>query len=84
MHFFCVSDCAGKTQILGDTKQLMDLSLPVGTLSISLVQPHRGALQHISRSLYVLPRANEEAKLVLKNVLYLSSCNSVMREANII
>jgi len=64
-----LSGCAGKTQVLGDSKQLMNLSLSVATLSISLVLQHREVLQHLTRSLYVLPRAEEEAQHVLREVL---------------
>jgi hypothetical protein len=69
MQYFCLSGCAWKTQVLGDTKQLMSLSLSVATLSISLVLQHTDVLQDLTRSLYVLPRAEEEAKHVLREVL---------------
>jgi hypothetical protein len=69
MQHFSLSGCAGKTQVLGDSKQLMDLSLSVATLTISLVLQHSETLQHLTRSLYVLPRAQEEAKHVLREVL---------------
>jgi len=77
MQHFSLSGCAGKTQVIGDSKQLMSLSLSVATLSISLVQKHSEILQHLTRSLYVLPRAEEEAKHVLREVLiYLCSIAS--------
>jgi hypothetical protein len=69
IQYFSLSGCGGKTQVIGDSKQLMNLSLPVATLSISLVLQHSEILQHLTRSLYVLPRAEEEAKHVLREVL---------------
>jgi hypothetical protein len=69
MQYFSLSGCGGQTQVIGDSKQLMNLSLPVATLSISLVMQHSEILQHLTRSLYVLPRAEEEAKHILKEVL---------------
>ena len=66
---FSLSGCAGKSQVLGDSKQLMNLNLSVATLSISLVLQHSETLQHLTRSLYVLPRAQEEAQHVLREVL---------------
>jgi hypothetical protein len=69
MNCFSLSGYARKTQVLGDSKQLMDLSLSVATLSISLVLQHGEILQHLTRPLYVLPRSEEEAKHVLREVL---------------
>jgi hypothetical protein len=69
MNYFSLSGFARKTQVVGDSKQLMDLSLPVATLSISLVLQHSEILPHLTRSLYVLPRSEEEAKHVLREVL---------------
>ena len=69
MQYFYLSGCGGKTQVIRDSKQLMNLSLSVATLSISLVLQYSEILQHLTRSLYVLPRAEEEAKHVLREVL---------------
>lgn len=69
MQHFSLSVCAEKTQVIGDSKQLMNLNLSVASLSISLVLQHSELLQHLTRSLYVLPRAEEEAKHVLREVL---------------
>jgi hypothetical protein len=69
MQCFSFSDRARKTQVLGDSKQLMNLNLSVATLSISLVLQHSEILQHLTRPLYVLPLSEEEAKHVLREVL---------------
>jgi hypothetical protein len=84
MQNFSPSGCAGQTQAVGDTKQLMNLSLSVATVSISLVLQHLDILQHLTRSLYILPRSEEEAKHVLKEVHNISLLNSLMRASNII
>jgi len=82
MQHFSLSGCAGKTQVIGDSKQLMNLSLSVATLSISLVLQHSEILQHLTRTLYVLPRAKEEAKHVLREVMT-SRCWIVSRRQGI-
>jgi hypothetical protein len=78
MQCFSPSGCAGQTQVFGDIKQIMNVSLLVATLSISLVLQHREVLQNLTRSIYVLPRAEEEAKRVMKEVLA-SLCSTLSR-----
>jgi hypothetical protein len=62
----------------------MNLRLSVATVSISLVLQHREVLQHLTRSLYVLHRAEEEAKHVLKEVLNIPLLNCLTRVVNVI